>query len=471
MNNDLEILLECLKFTEDSFGLKYLENPEYETIGKKKNLTDIIEAKTPKIISLFRKAKKDFNNNSRISLASIEFVQLISTLKHGDIEQYFFDEILSKLKSSEPKDYYGIKCELSVYQHYKTSGIEIKKIPEETTTTPDFKIITDDKLIYIECKSILSESIKHTPRLDSFLQKLLNKINNNIVINIVLDSKDANKYEPEVEKLFDLAIHNKEEKIYTGKYAKLQLIKPSTNNNSDFVIPNFNPSYSIGTLKAEIINGKLVGSGGVNFLPFFPNDYKAPLAKHLRKGNSQIEKLGKGILHIQFPPMEVKELIQFIYEHGHRIQYYIIKHSLLSVVINIPYLMEKNGKANQIIPNINIPYFKPSIELQKIASLKPFWLNNYKVIELIEKENVIKCEFSIDTTLNSCILHIRSSNFGVNIKILIINNHLLHECIIEEFCSVKLGTIPKDIIKENNKLAIRIGEVETIYINGKKILL
>ena len=85
MNNDLEILLECLKFTEDSFGLKYLENPEYETIGKKKNLTDIIEAKTPKIISLFRKAKKDFNNNSRISLASIEFVQLISTLKHGDI--------------------------------------------------------------------------------------------------------------------------------------------------------------------------------------------------------------------------------------------------------------------------------------------------------------------------------------------------------------------------------------------------
>ena len=176
MKKDLDILSECLKFIENKFGLEYLENSEYEVIGKNGKQSERIKAKTPKIISLYKSGKKDLINNSnvtdnniKISEKTIEFVQLISSLNYGEIEQDFFDDIYLKLKSSEPKDYFGIKCELSVYQRYKMSGLPIKKIPEITTSTPDFEIKTENEVIYIECKSILSESIKLTPRLSSFL--------------------------------------------------------------------------------------------------------------------------------------------------------------------------------------------------------------------------------------------------------------------------------------------------------------
>ncbi len=471
MKKSLEILSECLKFVEDKFGIEYLANSEYETIGKKGNVSDKIKAKTPKIITLYRSTKKNFTNNSGISEASMEFVQLISTLKHGNIEQDYFNKIVSELKRPLPKDYYGIKCELNVYQHYKTSGIEIIKIPEETITKPDFKIKIDNKLIYVECKSIISESVKLTPRLGALIQKLMKMVTDNLAVNIVLRSKKPDIYEPEVEELVFKAVKSNQEKHYEGDYCSVQLIKPiSKNGNDEFVIPNFNPSQNIGDFRVKDVGGKMIGRC-VNFFPFFPNDYKSELARHLRKGNSQIEELGKGILHIQFPPMELTELLKFISEHGHRIQHYVLNHSLLAVVINIPYLMEKNGKSNQVITNLNVPYFKYSTEIQKLSSLNPFWLNNYKVIDVIENNKVLKCDFSISSLLNSFALHIRNSTFNVNIKIFIINNQLLHECIIEKLCSVKLGVIPEGIIKENNQLALKIGEVDTIYINGEKIIL
>lgn len=473
MKKDFKILSECLKFLEDKLGVEYLSNPEFETIGKKGNLSDKIKARTPKIISLYRSAKKDLANNSSVSETTIEFVQLISTIKHSKLEQYFLDDVLSKLKSSAAKDYFGIKCEISVYQHYNASGFSITKIPEGNTTTPDFEINTKKDSIYIECKSILSESVKHTPRLDSFLDKLLSKINNNFVINIVLDSENANKYEPEIEKIFHLALKKQEEKIYSGKYSRVQLIKPksSINSGSDFVIPNFNPSNSIGSLKAEIINGEMICTGGVNFLPFFPNDYKTPIARHLKKANSQIEKLGKGILHIQLPSMKVSELIKFIFEHGHRIQDYINNHSLLAVVLNIPYLIGEKGNSNEVIPDFNIPYFKYSSELLSFTEGKPFWLNSYKVIELIETDQILECEFSISSSLNSFVLFLRNTNLDVNIKLFIVNNQILHESIIEGLCNVKFSTIPKDLMKKNNKLKMKIGEVKTIYINERKLYL
>jgi hypothetical protein len=478
MKKDLDILSECLKFIENKFGLEYLENSEYEVIGKNGKQSERIKAKTPKIISLYKSGKKDLINNSnvtdnniKISEKTIEFVQLISSLNYGEIEQDFFDDIYLKLKSSEPKDYFGIKCELSVYQRYKMSGLPIKKIPEITTSTPDFEIKTENEVIYIECKSILSESIKLTPRLSSFLKNLLGKINDNIIINIVLDSKDAKKYEPEIREIFELAIETKEEKLYKGRYSQLQLINPkiSTEHNTDFIIPNFDPSTNIGSFKGYVKDGKMVSNGGINFLPFFPNEYKQPLSKHLKKANSQIEKLGKGILHIQFPSMKVNELHNLISQHGHRIQDYINKHSLLAVVINVPYLIQKNNIKNELVPDINISYFKASSELRTLLEKKPYWLKNYKLIESIEKGNVIYFEFETYTPLNSFVLNLRNSKLSLNIKIFIIGNRILYESIIEESCKVRIIKIPLNLIKKKNKLTLTVGDVESIYINGQKL--
>lgn len=469
MNNDLSILSDCLEFAKNTFGSIYLENSDYDTIGKKENLVNKIKARTPKIISLYRSAKKEFINNSNISEPSVEFVQLISTLKQGNIEQEFFIKIVSELKRPLPKDYYGIKCELNVYQQYKTSGIEIIKIPEETTRTPDFKIEIDNKLIYVECKSIISESVKLTPRLSALIQKLMKMVTDNLAVNIVLKSKKPNIYQPEVEKLVYKAVKNNQEKLFEGDYCSVQLIKPiSKNGNDEFVIPNFNPSQNIGDFSIKVVDGKMIGRC-VNFFPFFPNDYKNELANHLKKGNSQIGKLGKGILHVQLPSMKVNELQMLISQHGHRIQDYLNKHSLLAVVLNIPYLIQKNNVKNELVNNINISYFKPSSDLQKLVDKKPYWLKNYKVIELIDKGNVIYFEFETYSPLNSFVLNIRNSKLDLNIKIFIIGDQILYESIIEESCEVRIIKIPVNLIKENNKLALIIGDIETIYINGQKL--
>jgi hypothetical protein len=469
MNNDLSILSDCLEFAKNTFGSTYLENSDYDTIGKKENLVNKIKARTPKIISVYKSAKKEFINNSNISESSVELVQLISILKQGNIEQDFFNKIVSELKSPLPKDYYGIKCELNVYQQYKASGIEIIKIPEDTTRTPDFKIEIDDKFIYVECKSIISESVKLTPRLSALIQKLMNLVTNNLAVNIVLKSKKPNIYEPEVEKLVCKAIKNNQEKLFEGDYCSVQLIKPITKNgNDEFVIPNFNPSQNIGDFSVKIVDGKMIGRC-VNFFPFFPNDYKNELANHLKKGNSQIRKLGEGILHVQLPSMKVNELQMLISQHGHRIQDYLNKNSLLAVVLNIPYLIQKNNVKNELVNNINISYFKPSSDLQKLVDKKPYWLKNYKVIELIEKGNVLYFEFEIYSPLNSFVLNIRNSKLDLNIKIFIIGNQILYESIIEESCKVRIIKIPENLIKENNKLALTVVDIESIYINGQKL--
>jgi hypothetical protein len=469
MNNDLSILSDCLEFAKNTFGSIYLENSDYDTIGKKENLANKIKAKTPKIISLYKSAKKEFINNSNISESTIEFVQLISMIKQGNIEQDFFNEIVSELKSPLPKDYYGIKCELSVYQQHKASGIKIIKIPKNTTETPDFKIEIDDKFIYVECKSIISESVKLTPRLSALIQKLMNLVKNNLAVNIVLKSKKPNIYEPEVEKLVRNAVKINQEKLYDGDYCSVQLIKPITKNgNDELVIPNFNPSQNIGDFIVKIIDGKMIGRC-VNFFPFFPNDYKNELANHLKKGNSQIRKLGKGILHIQLPSMNVNELQMLISQHGHRIQDFINKNSLLAVVLNIPYLIQKNNVKNELVNNINLSYFKPNSVLQKLVDKKPYWLKNYKLIETIEKGNVIYFEFETYTPLNSFVLNIRNSKLGLNIKVFIIGNQILYESITEESCKVRIIKIPLNLIKESNKLALTVGDVESIYINGQKL--
>ena len=473
MNNELEILSKCMNFVEDKFGIEYLNDTQFETNGKKSQIADKIRSRTPKIISLYRVAKKDFLKKSGISKTTIEFVQLISTLSINEPEEIFFDEIIEKLKSSESKDYFGIKCEVSVYQQYKSDGFKIKKIPEESVTTPDFEIKIKHETIYIECKSILSETVKHTPRLDSFLNKLLNKLNGGFVINIVLESKDADKYEPEIEKIFNLILEKKEEKIYKGKYAHLQFIKPKTtkDNNTDFVIPNFNPSNDIGEFKLELIDGKMKFTGGVNFLPFFPNEYLNPISKHLKKANSQIKKHGNGILHIQLPSMKVSELLEFISRHGHKIQDYINKHSLLAVIINIPYLSKIENKKNELIFNFNLPYFKSNSIIKRIIAEKPFWINSYKVIDTIEKDKILECEFSMYSPLNFFVLFITNTNLDVNVKFLISDNKILHESIINGLYKIMFSTIPNNLIKKDNLLKMKVGEVETIYINDRKLYL
>lgn len=469
MKEDLNILKECLKYTEDKFSLEFLENQKFETIGKSKKSSDRINSNTPKIIALYRAAKKDFLNNSLISNLSIEFVQVISTLKFGNIELDFFNYIVSELKRPLPKDYYGIVCELNVCQHYKKSGIEIIKISEGTNSMPDFKIEIDNNLVFVECKSIIPESVKLTPRLSTLIDKLMKTLTDDMAVNIILKSKKPDIYEPELVKLVIEAVKNNQEKLYEGDYCNVQLIKPiSKSGNDEFVIPNFNPSKNIGDFKVKVIDGKMIGRC-VNFFPFYPNDYKSELAKHLRKANKQIGELGKGILHIQFPPMKVNELQLFVSEIGHRIQDYLNKHLLLAVVINIPHLIEMNNIKNEVVPNINLSYFKSSSLLQELVVKKPYWIDCYKVIEQIDEGNIIACEFETYAPLNSFLFIVRNTALDINIKFFIIENQILYESIVKDSCKVKIIKIPENIIIKNNKLALKIGDIESIFINGQKL--
>jgi len=86
---------DCLIFAEDTFGLVFLENPDFETIGKDKITSEKISSNTPRIVKVYKKAKKDISKNAiskeldQLNLAETtpEFVQLISNLKYGDIDK------------------------------------------------------------------------------------------------------------------------------------------------------------------------------------------------------------------------------------------------------------------------------------------------------------------------------------------------------------------------------------------------
>ena len=482
IKNDIQVLSECLKYTEELFGLDFLENPDFNSIGKNKVVSQQITSNTPRIVNIYNKAKKDLIKNidskegNQIHLANTtpEFVQLISTLKYGLIEEIFLKELILLLKSSEYNDYNSARQEVSIYQKYKRSGYNISKLSEDTTLKPDFIINSDSYEIYIECKSIIPEVIKLTPRLSSFRENILSKLKKKKIsglINVILDTNRPDEYEPEIEELIDKSLIAGQNSILHGENSKLQFsnIEVSLlNNKLNIVIPT--GVSNVGGLELEFVDNNIFAYG-INFLPFLPNDYKKALSRQMSKANKQISSNGEGILHIQFPELSSSSFIDLIADHGHRIQDFLKSRSLSAVILEIPSLTNSIDSQSHIYPNIEVVYFKPSQLLLHFTKANPFWLDRYQLIESDSTSRFVVIDFSLNSSSNSFILYLCDSDLTINIKIYIIENRILLESIIDNKCSVMLGNIPHELLQENNKLGFNIRQNDYIYINGKKVLI
>jgi hypothetical protein len=401
-------------------------------------------------------------------------VQVISTLKYGIIEEIFFKELILLLKSREYNDYNSARHELSVYQKYKRSGYEITKQPEDDSPKPDFIINLESNSLYIECKSIIPEVIKLTPRLSSFRERILAKLkrnNCNGLINIILDSNKPDDYETEVEELINSALKEGQNIILHGKNSMLQfsIIKVSMSNDKlEIIIPT--GANNVGGIEMEFIDNN-VFAYGINFLPFLPNDYKKALSNQLSKASKQIESNGEGIVHIQFPELRASDFIDLIANHGHRIQHFLNTHPILAIVLEIPNIVISVDGVSHVFPNIEIVYFKSTQSFLNFANDKPYWLEKYQKIDSEPKSECVVLEFEINKSSKSFILYLCDSELKMNIKVYIIDNKILLESIINDQFNVSLGIIPSRLIQENNKLAFNIGQNDNVFINGKKIML
>lgn len=476
MNNDIEILSNCISVAENFFGINFLNKSDYNTIGKKFMEVQRAEKRIPPIVKLYRQTlidlKRNSTNKKEINLASstIQFVQLISVIDSCDLEEPFFNKLITLFKVPEYDKFNSARHELLVYCKYKKSKYTIFSIPEGETKTPDFKITLPFASL-IECKSILPDEKKDSSNITEILEVIkrkLEKLHASGLMQITLKSSNLVEVNNEVSEFIVSSIGKNITQSIEGVFCDIHFTQVSIINSiQDFVI-----AYPIKKQDIGIAEFRKSGPGfkiiGINISPLRLNNYLVPLENHIKKAKKQFTDNNLGILHVQFPEISNLVLTDIIKTHSRIIYKHLLNKKISALVLEFPCISQTNNGKSNVYPNISLPYLNSEIDCSSILEANPYWVNSLQIIDSREEIKCVFIEFDINTESKTAVAFFATKNNSIQAKIILILNNLFIETRDLNSLSFTEFRIDQSIIKQTNKLAYNFG-TEKAAINGKII--
>jgi hypothetical protein len=476
MNTDFEILSMCISLAEKLFGIDFPNKTDFDTIGKKTMGVKKAEKITPRLVKLYRQACIDRNKNrsikkeSRLTLYTVQFVQIISAIDSCDLEEHFLNKLIALFKIPEYEKFNSARHELLVYCNYKKSEHSIFSLPEGVTKTPDFKI-TSPFTRFVECKSVLPKNEKNSLKIEVFQESIkrnLDKLNVYGFMRITLKSSNLVEANNEFSEFIKLFLGKNDSQMVEGVYCNIHFTHiPKIKSVQDFVFNFPKKEDDIGSVEF-----KKVESGfniiGVNITPFLSDNYLTPIKNQIKKAKKQFSVNNFGILHIQFPEISFLVLINIIKLHSRTIYKHLLNNKIAVLVLEFPYIEQTNNGISNVYPNISLPYLNSKIGCLPILEANPYWVNNLEIIESNEEIKCVFIEFDIDVKGKTALAFFTTKNLSIQAKIILIHTLLFIETRTLNSLTIVEFILDASIINNTNKLAYNIG-AKKIAINGKII--
>lgn len=472
MKKELKLLFDVIQKAETIFGRSYLNNPIFETIGKKEGESERIKVNTPYIIRLYLSSKTDLNksqtsNETRLSKETLEFYQLIIALPK-DEQDPFLERIKEKLRSKDLSLFTSSYHEALTRNRYLKSKTDIKHIEEGERKTPDF--LAEGKTpFYIECKALLSKETLSNPEIEALckrIQKLLAKKKVNGIIGITLSTK-------KVSELTQPILHEVDSIILTQK--------PFSKVADNFDISFFpikitgepkisevqiqKNEFELGRFEFDLKGQTVIGISGVRILPLTTHDYSSSLRRQINKSKAQFESEHINVLHVQFPYIKLENLINLIEGQTKIIFDTLEGSSINALIIEFPYAIANQANNSKFVPDLSLPFLNSAVDTQQLLGEEPFWINQMRIVETKENLAAVYLEFEVEPSLKLIFNGIITQDLKYQIRFYLINNTLLiqyHESGLLHSTRIEL---PASTILAYNKIAFNAGS-DSVSING-----
>lgn len=474
MNNNLILLSEYIALAEEHFGIEFLRDKEFDTVGKSQMQVKRVQKKTPELVNQYRQACTDLKNNAnntqnlKFAWSTIQFAQVLSFIKFCEKNKSFLIKIIELLKKPQYDKYNSARHELFVFGKYKQCQFSIFPIDVGAQKSPDFKI-TEPISALIECKSIMPEEKKDTVKIKEIVDRTkrrLEIIDTNGLMQIVLKSRDLDQVMNEINKFIEINIEKPGDQETESNICKIRFTKfPIIRHPQNFAIGHPIEKHDIGISEIRISEEgfKFIG---INISPLRTHNYLSPLENQIKSAKKQF-KLGElGILHVQFPEIPSKTLIDIIKNHSKLIYKHLSSNKISALILEFPYTrsVDKKMKA-KVYPSISIPYLNPELDGKRLLETRPYWIDG---LEFLDTSDEIKCifiEFELNSESESSLTFFVSSDGRFQGKIILIKDTLLIETKdLYSLCFAEFR-LDENIINQKNKLAYNVWS-DTVSLNG-----
>jgi hypothetical protein len=472
MEKDLNLLIEAINTAENVFGKSFLNDPSFETIGKKETESEKISKKTPPLIKKFRQAKIDIEKSRSIgklelSIETIEFYQLVLALPLKDCES-FFSRIIAKLKSKDLPLFTSACHEVLTRKRYKENNITLVHIDEGEQKTPDF-LAKGKTRFYVECKALLSKEKLETPEIESLckrIQKVLARKKISGVVDITISSKSVGSLTKSILTEFDYTLLNplpvsKVSDGYEFKFTPIRIVgKP--------IVTEINIQRSeidLGRFEFDMCGQVVLGVYGVRIFPIRTLDYSSSLKNQIKKSKAQFSIENINVLHVQFPFIKMESLIDLIESQSKVLFRSIDGSSINALVVEFPYIIDYVTQTSKLYPGVCLPFLNPKVTTCQLLTKNLYWLNHIRIIENKEEMASVFLEFEVNESIRMIFLGIITNDLRYQLRFYIIKNTLLVQFQVSGLLQNTRFELPNSTILERNKMAFNVG-AETIAING-----